>query len=86
MVKSKKIEKTMILFLAVALMIVTLAGNVYAYQKLCLTKGQVVPNEQNQRYICKGIMYINNQGEYVTNRNTAESILERSDYKMLGEK
>ena len=53
MVKSQKTLKTIISVLAVVMIIVVLANNVYAYQKLCLTKGQVIPSEEVQRYKCK---------------------------------
>ena len=53
MVKSQKTLKTIISVLAVVMIIVVLENNVYAYQKLCLTKGQVIPSEEVQRYKCK---------------------------------
>lgn len=53
MVKTNNTTKTIISFLVIALMIVVFAKDVSAYQKLCLTKGQVVPSEEIQRYKCK---------------------------------
>ena len=33
----------------------------------------------------KGVMYIDQQGQFLTNRNVAESIMKRTDYEILGE-
>ena len=52
MTKKDNTLKTIISVLAVVIMIVAFANSVNAYQKLCLIKGQVIPNEQDQRYKC----------------------------------
>lgn len=39
----------------------------------------------NERANCSGVMYIDICGNFITNRNVAQKILQRSDYKMRGE-